>query len=96
MSDWRLLLLELAPNTIDYSIDITLLPDRDPLNRTQTATINIFNGKTAIQVSYNTDKVYGFIFDVKLAVERDRGTNVYIFVNHCGLSRRLILENAIV
>lgn len=54
----------------DYrSADITLLPDRDPLKRTQTAYIDMASRKAAIQAAYTTGEIYGLIFEVKLAVK---------------------------
>ena len=66
-----MLILAFAIQTDDYSTDITFLPDRDPLKRTQTAHIDMSSRKAAIQASYITGHVYGLIFDVKLAVERE-------------------------
>ena len=45
-----------------------MLPDRDPLKRTQTAHVNFSSRKTAVQASFISGQVYGLIFDVKLAV----------------------------
>ncbi|KAJ4380150.1 hypothetical protein N0V86_004459 [Didymella sp. IMI 355093] len=50
------------------SLAITLLPERDPLKRTQTAHVDFASRKTAVQASYMSGQVYGLIFDVKLAV----------------------------
>ncbi|KAF3038855.1 hypothetical protein E8E12_008335 [Didymella heteroderae] len=49
-------------------VEITMLPDRDPLKRTRTAHVDFASRKTAVQASYISGQVYGLIFDVKLAV----------------------------
>ncbi|KAJ4411128.1 hypothetical protein N0V91_001501 [Didymella pomorum] len=49
-------------------VNITVLPDRDPLKRTQTAHVDFSSRETAVQASFTSGQVYGLIFDVKLAV----------------------------
>ena len=58
-------------NADSHSVDIVLLPERDPLKRTQTAYIDMSSRKAVIQASYTTGEVYGLIFNVKLAVEQN-------------------------
>jgi hypothetical protein len=50
------------------SLAITLLLERDPFKRTQTAHVDFSSRKTAVQASYMSGQVYGLIFDVRLAV----------------------------
>ncbi|KAF3052947.1 hypothetical protein E8E11_003933 [Didymella keratinophila] len=49
-------------------VNITMLPDRDPLKRTQTAHVDFSSRKLAVQASFISGQVYGLIFDVKLSV----------------------------
>ncbi|KAF1929548.1 uncharacterized protein M421DRAFT_31736, partial [Didymella exigua CBS 183.55] len=51
-----------------WTVDITFLPDRHLLKRTQTAHVDFCCRESAVQASYVSGQVYGLIFDVRLAM----------------------------
>ena len=52
-----------------FSVDVTLLPDREPVKRTRTAYVDMDSRKVAVRASYEVGGIYGLVVKIRLAVE---------------------------
>jgi hypothetical protein len=51
-----------------FSIDVTLLPERDPVKRTRTAHVDMDSRWAAVRASYEVGGIYGLVIKIQLAV----------------------------
>jgi hypothetical protein len=52
-----------------FSVEVTLLPERDPVKRTRTAHVDMDSRKATVHASYEVGGIYGLVAKIKLAVE---------------------------
>jgi hypothetical protein len=51
------------------SVDVTLLPDRDPVKGTRAAHVDMDSRRAAVHASFEVGGIYGLVVKIKLAVE---------------------------